>query len=161
MPTSRNSSNVSQLRNTQTPSISVKWNTTQQQKRNEHTRCTQQYDLMFNEFFCEKSCSQKRTFCVISLRRHSCKGKIVGIENRSKKKNRSVIADVRMGEWLATKLSWGKFWSNKTLYLDRGSGCMVVSICQNSKNCTVKAVNFTICKIHGNFLNEKDFPSKI
>ena len=116
---------------------------------------------MFNEFFCEKSCSQKRTFCVISLRRHSCKGKIVGIENRSKKKNRSVIADVRMGEWLATKLSWGKFWSNKTLYLDRGSGCMVVSICQNSKNCTVKAVNFTICKIHGNFLNEKDFPSKI
>ena len=108
LPTSRNSSNVSQLRNTQTPSISVKWNTTQQQKRNEHTRCTQQYDLMFNEFFSEKSCSQKRTFCVISLRRHSCKGKIVGIENRSKKKKQ--IGDCRRenGRMVGYKTVLGK-----------------------------------------------------
>ena len=58
---------------------------------------------------------------MISLKRHSCKDKIVGTENRS------VIADVRMGEWLATKLYWEKFWSNKILYLDDGSsGCMAV-----------------------------------
>lgn len=56
---------------------------------------------------------------MISLKRHSCKGKIVGIENRS------VIADMRMGEWWATKLYWRIFQSNKTLYRDRGSGCMV------------------------------------
>ena len=68
----------------------------------------------------EKSYSQKHTYCMISLKRHSCKGKIVGTENRS------VIADMRMGEWLATKLYWGKFWSNKTLYLDHGSGCIAV-----------------------------------
>lgn len=118
----------------------VQWNTPRQEKEKELLRHTTTRLYLRCIILRESGHTQRATCCTIPFPWRSCKGKVVGIDNRS------VVA----GDW-----GWGRGWLQRNTAegilgdVELFSILIVAAyVCQNSRKCTQRRINLTLRASH-------------